>query len=109
MRYNIPMARRTTIPGFTLVELLVVMAVIALLAAMLFPVFASARGAARKSVCLSNLRQLGMAVSLYSQDYDDFYPYGADPSDEYTSPAHLAGYIVFGGSVDHAPPEPEPV
>ena len=92
------MARRTITPGFTLVELLVVMAVIALLAAMLFPAFASARGAARKAVCLSNLRQLGMAVSLYSQDYDDFYPYGADPSDGYTSPP-IWGSTPFAAEV----------
>jgi prepilin-type N-terminal cleavage/methylation domain-containing protein/prepilin-type processing-associated H-X9-DG protein len=57
--------------GFTLIELLVVIAIIAILAAILFPVFAQAREAARKSSCLSNLRQLGNAAQMYSQDYDE--------------------------------------
>ena len=60
--------------GFTLIELLVVMAIIAILAAILFPVFASARAAAKKTACLSNMRQIGMAVELYMQDYDFAYP-----------------------------------
>lgn len=60
--------------GFTLIELLVVIAIIAILAAMLFPVFARAREAGRKTVCLSNLRQLGMASQMYAQDYDGLLP-----------------------------------
>jgi len=60
--------------GFTLIELLVVMGIIAILAAMLFPVFARAREAARKTTCLSNLRQLGMASHMYSQDWDNWLP-----------------------------------
>lgn len=67
--------------GFTLVELLVVLAVVALLAAMLLPVFASARENARESHCISNLRQLGAAIQLYQQDYDELFPYGLDPMD----------------------------
>lgn len=56
--------------GFTLIELLVVIAIIAILAAILFPVFAQAREAARKASCQSNLKQLGNAIKMYSQDYD---------------------------------------
>src|SRR6266566_2343410 len=60
--------------AFTLIELLVVIAIIAILAAILFPVFAQARAAGRKTVCLSNLRHIGLAVHMYCQDYDGFYP-----------------------------------
>jgi prepilin-type N-terminal cleavage/methylation domain-containing protein len=64
------MIRRT----FTLIELLVVIAIIAILAAILFPVFAQARAKARQTACLSNMRQIGTAVMMYVQDYDEFYP-----------------------------------
>ncbi len=62
--------------GFTLIELLVVIAIIAILAAILFPVFARAREKARQSACLSNLKQLGLAVQMYAQDYDETLPFG---------------------------------
>jgi prepilin-type N-terminal cleavage/methylation domain-containing protein/prepilin-type processing-associated H-X9-DG protein len=61
--------------GFTLIELLVVIAIIAILAAILFPVFAQAREKARASSCLSNQKQIGLAFSMYAQDYDETYPY----------------------------------
>jgi len=57
--------------AFTLIELLVVIAIIAILAAILFPVFAQARGAARKTSCLSNIKQITLASLMYSQDYDE--------------------------------------
>jgi prepilin-type N-terminal cleavage/methylation domain-containing protein/prepilin-type processing-associated H-X9-DG protein len=60
--------------GFTLIELLVVIAIIALLAAILFPVFGKARENARRSSCLSNERQLGLAFVQYFQDYDERFP-----------------------------------
>jgi prepilin-type N-terminal cleavage/methylation domain-containing protein/prepilin-type processing-associated H-X9-DG protein len=59
--------------GFTLIELLVVIAIIAILAAILFPVFAQAREAARQTTCLSNLRQIGSATRMYLQDYDEVW------------------------------------
>ncbi len=65
--------------AFTLIELLVVIAIIAVLAAILFPVFAQAREQARKTTCLSNLRQIGTAFQLYTQDYDEGFPNTGDP------------------------------
>jgi prepilin-type N-terminal cleavage/methylation domain-containing protein/prepilin-type processing-associated H-X9-DG protein len=67
--------------GFTLIELLVVIAIIAILAAILFPVFSRARENARRTSCASNLRQLGMGMLQYSQDYDERYPSGTNISD----------------------------
>ena len=63
--------RRT---GFTLIELLVVIAIIAILAAILFPVFAKAREKARQASCQSNLKQIGLAVTMYYGDYDETLP-----------------------------------
>ena len=65
------MARRS---GFTLIELLVVIAIIAILAAILFPVFARARESARRTSCISNLKQLALGTMMYAQDYDETYP-----------------------------------
>lgn len=78
------MQHKPSITAFSLVELLVVVAIIALLAAILFPVFASARQKARDTSCLSNMKQIGLGVQQYVQDYDGtfpiFYAYNSIPS-----------------------------
>ena len=71
--------------AFTLIELLVVIAIIAILAAILFPVFARARENARRTSCLSNMKQMGLGVIQYTQDYDEKFPqryWGDAPSNE---------------------------
>lgn len=60
--------------AFTLIELLVVIAIIAILAAILFPVFAQARSKARQAACISHSKQIGLAIMMYAQDYEETYP-----------------------------------
>lgn len=69
--------------GFTLIEMLVVIGIIAILAAVIFPVFARARAAARRTQCISNLKQLGQAHEMYASDWDDRYPWAKDAADAY--------------------------
>ena len=75
---------RRGLAGFTLIELLVVIAIIAILAAILFPVFAQARAKARQTSCASNIRQMGLAVTLYGQDYDEHFPLTATLLPDFT-------------------------
>lgn len=65
--------------GFTITELLVVTAIISILAAILFPVFVRAREKAQQSACLNNLKQIGIAITQYAQEYDTIYPHAVNP------------------------------
>lgn len=77
--------KRDTARGFTLIELLIVIAILSILAAILFPVFSAVRENARRTACLSNLRQLSLAIRAYAQDADDHLPYGGDVCDLHTN------------------------
>lgn len=102
--------------GFTLIELLVVIAIIAILAAILFPVFARARENARRTSCLSNLKQIGLGIMQYTQDYDERYmPHlrgtttsvWGDPGTYAKTPCGTgepcSTFVVSNGSTDNQP------
>src|SRR5581483_2869356 len=99
--------------AFTLIELLVVIAIIAILAAILFPVFAQAREQARKTTCLSNLKQIGLGVMMYAQDYEETPPwaYGSmgwwgdviDPYIKMRGSANAGQGDVQGAGLWHCP------
>src|SRR3982750_3360923 len=90
--------------GFTLIELLVVIAIIAILAAILFPVFAQAREKARQTACMSNVKQIGTALTMYVQDYEETMPRAfsggtaASPGRDWST--DLIPYIKAGGTAD---------
>jgi len=110
--------------GFTLIELLVVIAIIAILAAILFPVFARAREKARQSSCLSNEKQIAIAILMYAQDYDEMLPKyrqdSASPGCQYlwamviqpyvkntqlgVCPSAPAGALGYGCNLSHTMP-----
>ncbi len=84
--------------GFTLIELLVVIAIIAILAAILFPVFAQAREQARSISCLSNMKQLGLSIKMYAQDYDEQFPMGNNNvAYNWENNPDRNPYVDFGG------------
>lgn len=83
--------------AFTLIELLVVIAIIAILAAILFPVFAKAREAARKTSCINNLKQIGTSIMMYAQDYDEVLPtfVFASPPANFAQPNNYGWTYIF--------------
>jgi prepilin-type N-terminal cleavage/methylation domain-containing protein/prepilin-type processing-associated H-X9-DG protein len=91
---------RSRSAGFTLIELLVVIAIIAILAAILFPVFAQAREKARGTVCLNQAKQMGTALDMYTQDYDEMLPrvWTCCPARDWTT--DLLPYIRTGSLTD---------
>ncbi|RYG46665.1 prepilin-type N-terminal cleavage/methylation domain-containing protein, partial [bacterium] len=83
--------------AFTLIEILVVIAILGVLAGLLFPVFSSAKEGAKKTTCLSNLSQLGKAVVLYSTDNEDGFPLGTTPKTLFVT--NVVAGIGWGGRV----------
>ena len=86
--------------GFTLIELLVVIAIIAILAAILFPVFARAREKARQTSCLNNLKELGLGMLMYAQDYDETFARINPGPTTFANPV-VPGDTVFGYHPDY--------
>lgn len=80
--------------AFTLIELLVVIAIIAILAAILFPVFAQAKAAAKKAVCVSNEKQIGAALLMYANDYDDTFPMDKDGTVMLADGVHSISWVA---------------
>jgi len=82
--------------AFTLIELLVVIAIIAILAAILFPVFAQARESARKTSCLSNIKEISLAMTMYVQDYDERFPVWVNEVNGNCTPCQDVGGPGYG-------------
>lgn len=90
--------------AFTLTEILVALGIITILAAIIFPVFNSVRRRAYQTTCASNLKQLGLAVALYTQDYDGLFPRGGDPLDLHSDYWHDAAEGVYEWQMGQLPP-----
>jgi prepilin-type N-terminal cleavage/methylation domain-containing protein/prepilin-type processing-associated H-X9-DG protein len=96
------MPMRSQRRGFTLIELLVVIAIIAILAAILFPVFAQAREKARQAGCMSNAKQLGLALMQYAQDWDESHPgvwFGPVSAAPWSQPSNATLYYKWMDAV----------
>ena len=92
--------------AFTLIELLTVIAIIGVLAAILFPVFAKVKSAAKNATCISNLNQIGAAINIYMSNYDDVFPSAVDASDKY-APEIWDDFPEFKERIPFMPTMPE--
>ena len=92
-----PLSRKQCRKGFTLIELLVVIAIIAILASILFPAFARARENARRASCQSNMKQLGLGMLQYAQDYDEKLPTGGAAANGNSTCSAFANSVYGAG------------
>jgi len=99
MQHNRAQKPRLSKIGFTLIELLVVIAIIAILAAILFPVFAQARERARAAACLSNVKQIGTGLMMYTQDFDENYPAAFNQIPPINNPSRTVDRIPLDAQV----------